>query len=74
LDLDKSVEESEAKDQSEEMNEETKIKMEELIDLVEKQVISTLLETEIQYLLNAVLKRDKPKEVGDDELPKTENE
>ena len=74
MDLDKSVEESEAKDQSEEMNEETKIKMEELIDLVEKQVISTLLETEIQYLLNEVLKRDKPKEVGDDELPKTENE
>ena len=72
--MDKSIEESEVKDPLEEMNEEAKIKMEELVALVEKQVISTLLETEIQYLSNEVFKRDKSKEIGNDELPKTENE
>lgn len=75
MDLNESVEDDRDQEQTEKINEEDHIKMEELAELIQKQVISALLDTEIQYLLNDVLKRDKSKEIVEDEkLPKVEDE
>ena len=75
LDLNESVEDNRDQEQTEKINEENDIQMEQLVERIQKQVISALLDTEIQYLLNDVLKRDKSKEIVEDEkLPKVEDE
>ena len=74
LELNESVLENKVKDQPLQLDEETDQKMDELVSLIESKVISALLETEIQYLLNEVVKRDKPKEILGEKLPETNNE
>ena len=69
LEADESAKESQVKDQQEEIKKETGIEMDKLVGLLEKQVVTGLVESEIQYLLDDIIKRDEPKETADNEAP-----
>jgi len=69
LEADEPAKESQVKDQQEEIKKETGIEMDKLVALIEKQVITGLVESEIQYLLDDIIKRDEPKETTDNEVP-----
>ena len=69
LEADESAKESQVKDQQEEIKKETDIEMDKLVALIEKQVVTSLVESEIQYLLDDIIKRAEPKETADNEAP-----